>query len=196
MDIPYAVERRADTGFDNATLGLWLFLASETMLFGALFSSYVLLRTGATEWPHGWQRLSVATGGLNTLILLSSAMAMLQARRAMRQGAHAAGRRALALTCALALLFLIVELTEHVRHLRAGDGPWRDTFFAIYFALTGVHALHVIGGAIVLAFLAGPGFALTRRDPARMAVRTQTIAWYWLFVDVVWLMLFVTFCLT
>jgi len=50
MDIPYAVEARPDTGLFNAKLGIWLFLASETMLFGALFSSYVLLRVGAPEW--------------------------------------------------------------------------------------------------------------------------------------------------
>ena len=51
MEIPYIVEERADTGLNNVKLGIWLFLASEVMLFGALFSSYVLLRLMAVEWP-------------------------------------------------------------------------------------------------------------------------------------------------
>jgi heme/copper-type cytochrome/quinol oxidase subunit 3 len=58
MDIPYTVEARPDTGLYNAKVGIWLFLASEVMLFGALFSSYILLRVGAPEgyWPHGFMQ--------------------------------------------------------------------------------------------------------------------------------------------
>ena len=53
MNIPYTVEERPDTGLTNGKLGIWLFLASEVMLFGALFSTYIILRIGAPEWPHG-----------------------------------------------------------------------------------------------------------------------------------------------
>ena len=53
MNIPYTVEERPDTGLANGKLGIWLFLASEVMLFGALFSTYIILRVGAPEWPHG-----------------------------------------------------------------------------------------------------------------------------------------------
>ena len=53
MNIPYTVEERPDTGLANGKLGIWLFLASEVMLFGALFSTYIILRLGAAEWPHG-----------------------------------------------------------------------------------------------------------------------------------------------
>ena len=53
MNIPYTVEERPDTGLANGKLGIWLFLASEVMLFGALFSTYIILRTGAPEWPEG-----------------------------------------------------------------------------------------------------------------------------------------------
>ena len=62
MNIPYTVEERPDTGLANGKLGIWLFLASEVMLFGALFSCYIILRTGATEWPHG--ELSVWLGAI------------------------------------------------------------------------------------------------------------------------------------
>jgi cytochrome c oxidase subunit III len=72
MDIPYTVERRPDTGINNVLLGTWLFLASEVMLFGGLFSAYVLLRAGATAWPEGSSVSSVPLGALNTLVLLAS----------------------------------------------------------------------------------------------------------------------------
>src|SRR5208283_3250342 len=74
MEIPYTIELRPDTGVYNAKLGIWLFLASEVMLFGGLFSAYVLLRVGAVpgEWPHGW--LNVTLGTINTLVLALSAI--------------------------------------------------------------------------------------------------------------------------
>ena len=59
MQIPYMVEIRPDTGVNNAKLGIWLFLASEVMLFGALFASYIMLRVGATAWPEGASLLNV-----------------------------------------------------------------------------------------------------------------------------------------
>src|SRR5208337_3293695 len=79
MDIPYTVQPRPDTGVYNAKLGIWLFLASEVMLFGALFSAYTLLRVGAPPglWPHGW--LDVRLGALNTVLLATSAITTLLA---------------------------------------------------------------------------------------------------------------------
>ena len=66
MNIPYTVEERPDTGLHNCKLGIWLFLASEVMLFGALFSTYIILRVGSITWPHG--ELSVLLGAINTVI--------------------------------------------------------------------------------------------------------------------------------
>ena len=62
MDIPYTVEVRRDTGLNNGKIGIWLFLASEVMLFGALFASYILIRTGAPSWPRGDTILDVPAG--------------------------------------------------------------------------------------------------------------------------------------
>src|SRR5882724_4014033 len=79
MDIPYVVKLREDTNLYNAKVGIWLFLASEVMLFGGLFSSYILLRVGAPPgtWPHGW--LNVPLGTLNTALLSLSAITTLMA---------------------------------------------------------------------------------------------------------------------
>src|ERR1041385_6247437 len=79
MDIPYTSTARPDTGLYNAKVGIWLFLASEVMLFGALFSSYILLRVGADPgtWPHGL--LNVPLGTINTFILISSSITAVMA---------------------------------------------------------------------------------------------------------------------
>ena len=72
MDIPYTVKNRPDTGLYNGKLGIWLFLASEVMLFGGLFSAYIFLRTGVDQWPTGSEYLDIPLATLNTLFLITS----------------------------------------------------------------------------------------------------------------------------
>ena len=79
MDIPYTVEVRRDTGLTNGKIGIWLFLASEVMLFGALFASYILIRTGAPSWPRGDTILDVPLATFNTIVLISSSVTMVMA---------------------------------------------------------------------------------------------------------------------
>src|SRR5947208_10646762 len=110
MNIPYTVEARPDTGLPNGKLGIWLFLASEVMLFGALFSTYILLRVGAVEWPHG--ELSVALGTVNTIILISSSVTMVMAWASLKMNNWGRHRLFLSLTFLLALLSLITNYFE------------------------------------------------------------------------------------
>ena len=85
IPIPYTVEAHPETGVYNGKLGVWLFLASEVMLFGALFSSYILLRTGAEHWPHGVEEmLNVPLATFNTLVLIASSVTMVLAWAAVR----------------------------------------------------------------------------------------------------------------
>src|SRR5437764_12022615 len=86
LEIPYNVYPRPDTGLYNAKLGIWLFLASEVMLFGALFSSLILLRTSAFTWPRGWQTLNVPLATLNPFTLISSSVTVLPAWPNFRLG--------------------------------------------------------------------------------------------------------------
>ena len=76
MEIPYTVHTRPDTGLNNGKIAIWLFLASEVMLFGALFASYILLRTGAVTWPHGSEFLNVPLATLNLLITAAVVVAL------------------------------------------------------------------------------------------------------------------------
>ena len=188
MNIPYTVEARPDTGLPNGKLGIWLFLASEVMLFGALFSTYILLRVGSVEWPHG--ELSVFLGTVNTIILIGSSVTMVMAWASLKLNNWGRHRLYLGLTFLLALVFLINKYFEYAEHLGKGEGPWHSTFFAIYFTLTGLHGLHIVGGMIVMAYFLGPGAKMAKTEPERFANRIEYTGLYWHFVDLVWIFLF------
>jgi len=188
MEIPYTVEPRPDTGLANGKLGIWLFLASEVMLFGALFSTYILLRVGAVEWPHG--ELSVKLGAINTVILICSSVTMVVAWAKLKLNDFAKGRLYVLITVLLAAVFLVNKYFEYAEHLEKGEGPWHSTFFAIYYTLTGLHGLHIVGGIIVMLYLAGPGAGLWKRNPEQFANRVEYTGLYWHFVDLVWIFLF------
>ena len=188
MNIPYTVEARPDTGLPNGKLGIWLFLASEVMLFGALFSTYILLRVGAVEWPHG--ELSVVLGTVNTIILIASSVTMVMAWASLKMNNWGRHRLFLGLTLLLALVFLINKYFEYSEHLSKGEGPWHSTFFGIYFTLTGLHGLHIIGGMVVMAYFLGPGAKLWKTNPGQYANRVEYTGLYWHFVDLVWIFLF------
>jgi cytochrome c oxidase subunit III len=188
MNIPYTVEERPDTGLANGKLGIWLFLASEVMLFGALFSTYIILRVGAPEWPHG--ELNVWLGMINTFVLIASSVTMVMAWASLKMHNWARHRLFLGLTFVLALVFLVNKYFEYAEHLSKGEGPWHSTFFAIYFTLTGLHGLHIIGGMIVMAYFLGPGAKMGRTEPDRFANRIEYTGLYWHFVDLVWIFLF------
>ena len=188
MNIPYTVEERPDTGLTNGKFGIWLFLASEVMLFGALFSAYILLRVGAPEWPHG--ELSVTLGTINTIILISSSVTMVMAWASLKMNNFSKGRLYLIVTFVLAGIFLVNKYFEYADHFARGEGPWHSTFLAIYFTMTGLHGLHILGGMVVMAYFFGPGTALWHKNPEQYANRIEITGLYWHFVDLVWIFLF------
>jgi heme/copper-type cytochrome/quinol oxidase subunit 3 len=187
-NIPYTVEARPDSGLPNGKLGIWLFLASEVMLFGALFSTYILLRVGADTWPHG--ELSVPLGAVNTIILIGSSVTMVMAWASLKMNNWGRHRLFLGLTFLLALVFLVNKYFEYEEHLLAGEGPAHNTFLAIYYTLTGLHGLHIVGGMIVMGYFLGPGAGLWKRNPAQFTNRIEYTGLYWHFVDLVWIFLF------
>jgi cytochrome c oxidase subunit 3 len=231
---------------------MWLFLASEVMLFGALFSAYVLLRVGAPEgsWPVGTTEthLSVPIGTLNTMILIISSVTMVLAWAALKMNNFAKARNCMLATVALASLFLFIKLTfeyapklhhyavwlddgahltghieseadDHIMFIEDehhGDhaeteatheptpqrierasikrlsnyGPQMNTYFATYWTITGLHGLHVLGGIIVIGYLALPGARLWKTNPDQFANRVECTGLYWHFVDLVWIFVF------
>src|SRR5215813_14956872 len=113
MEIPYTVESRPDTGVYNAKVGIWLFLASEVMLFGALFSSYILLRVGAPEglWPHGW--LNVPVGTANTIVLITSSITTVMAWASCKMNQFGKFKFYHACTILLACTFVAIKSYEY-----------------------------------------------------------------------------------
>ena len=269
MDIPFTVKAREDTGLYNAKVGIWLFLASEVMLFGALFSSYIMLRIGAdaANWPHGL--LNIPIGTFNTAVLITSSITVVMAWASLKMGNFGRFKiyQAITLLCALGFVSIkSFEYKDKFTHYEIwktdgtrmtghiddnGSTPWfwntqtlktkklesvsfrpdahhysepvkahaaaeshsgghaeaikvpvaeikrlsafvpqHSTFFAIYFTLTGLHALHVIGGAIVIGYLWGPGSKMWKTDPERFINRIEVSGLFWHFVDLVWIFLF------
>ncbi|MFA6546418.1 MAG: cytochrome c oxidase subunit 3 [Limisphaerales bacterium] len=291
MEIPYTVKPRPDTGLYNAKLGIWLFLASEVMLFGGLFSAYILLRVGADLWPHGM--LNIPIGTFNTFVLISSSVTVVMSWASLKLGRLAAFKKYMALTILCALGFLGVKSFEYhakfthydvwfkddataEKYFKAAYGekgveetrkqfverfhlhntkavytpgdiqlaghiegnplctnlkkllaakketiqftadapagghehpkpieikladlkrlssyvPAHSTFFAIYFTITALHGLHVLGGAIVLGYFLFTADKWWKKAPEQFTNRIEVGGLFWHFVDLVWIFLF------
>jgi cytochrome c oxidase subunit 3 len=282
MEIPFTVQPREDTGLYNAKVGIWLFLASEVMLFGALFSTYILLRVSAAPgtWPHGL--LNVPLGTLNTIVLIVSSVTVVMAWASLKMNKFSRFKFYQALTVICALIFICIKsfeyrdkFTHYEIHLKSGEivdghlvernantvklhisehhaksgiakelekkhggapaeaehgtataageshaeaaagghhereiaisdiavrpsgrlwmenyGPWHNTYMAIYFTLTGLHALHVLGGALVIGYFLLPGSKMWKTEPERFTNRIEVSGLFWHFVDLVWIFLF------
>lgn len=191
MEIPYTVESRPDTGLYNAKLGLWLFLASEVMLFGGLFSSYVLLRVDAAHWPKGADfGLSVPLGTLNTIILITSSIAMIMSWASLVMKKFTNFRIWMGLCILLGIAFLVIKGFEYSAKFHHGHFPKSEMWLGLYFTMTGIHALHLIGGTIINLYFWGPGAKMWRTNPQQFTNRIEVAGLYWHFVDLVWLFLF------
>ena len=188
MEIPYIVDARPDTGLHNCKLGIWLFLASEVMLFCALFSTYIILRTGAVEWPFG--ELNVWLGMANTFILIGSSVTMVMAWASLKLNDFGKHRLYLIGTFVLAGIFLVNKYFEYADHVTRGELPSHSTFLAVYYTMTGLHGLHIVGGMVVMAYLLGPGAKMWKTRPDQFSNRIEATGLYWHFVDLVWIFLF------
>jgi len=334
MEIPHTVTARPDTGLYNAKLAIWLFLASEVMLFGGLFSAYVFLRMGSDEgyWPHGL--LNVPVGTLNTVILILSSICVVLAWAALKMRRWGQYRMYLLAAIALGTIFLGIklgyeypdkfhhfgtfikkekwaeyeqylgndrlaqegleprpEITGHLHEVEVNiadvdhakfdeliktrgleisksedegkvltvkvNSPWdaealrklgvtfvafemqldemyakpndpqydhpsfrkrglsekvatikaedveswsnfvpkHSTFLAIYYAVTGLHGLHILGGLVMFVYFLFFDEPLYRRNPEHMANRIEVVGLYWHFVDLVWIFVFPVFYL-
>ena len=188
--IPYTVEARPDTGLNNVKIGIWLFLASEVMLFGALFASYILLRVGAPTWPRGDEYLDVPLATINTLVLISSSVTMVMAWASLMRKQFGRFRLFMGGTVLLGFVFLGIKYVEYTTKFHHGYFPSTNTFLAIYFTLTGLHALHVIGGMAVNAYLWVSGGKMFKEHPEQFTNRVEAAGLFWHFVDLVWIFLF------
>ena len=194
MLIPYDNENHPVTGVYNAKLGIWLFLASEVLFFGAFFSTYILLRIGAGgvagAWPYGADFLNLPLATINTVILISSSLTMVMAWASLKLGRFAKFQIYFAATILLALAFLVIKGFEYGEEFAHGRYPATSTFFAIYFTMTGVHGLHILLGVVVNVYHLFSAKAIYDENPDKMVNRIEVAGLYWHFVDLVWIFLF------
>jgi len=286
MEIPYTITARPDTGLYNGKLGVWLFLASEVMLFGALFTAYLFMRLGAEDgtWPS--HVLSIPLGLTNTAILIISSITMVYAWVALKERKLNLYRLYLGVTILCGITFLSIKSVEYYQKWEhwgfmvkaeamdkyladlkkmdaqvvaipsqqvfevTGDREWAKetpdtyvftpiknfhpvgykaptgeeaggggeeqtftlakgdveragnflpaygTYFAIYFTVTGLHALHIVGGVVVMIYFLTIGSSLYRRNPEQLSNRIEVTGIFWHFVDLVWITVFPILYLT
>ena len=147
------------------------------------------------DWPVGEAEthLSVNIGMLNTIILIMSSITMVMAWAALKMKSIGQARGWLAATLVLAIAFLVIKIGwEYGPKFEHGLVPSTSTFYAIYFTLTGLHGLHIVGGIVVIGYFLLPGSAMWKTDPERYTNRIECTGLYWHFVDLVWIFLFPT----
>jgi len=190
MLIPHIVKPREDTGLNNGKLGIWLFLASEVMLFGALFATYLMLRLGSSDWPVGTTYLAPGWAALNTIVLITSSVTMVMAWAMCAKRDFNKFRLFMLLTVGLGFVFMIIKYIEYSAKFDHHYYPSTHVFLAIYFTLTGLHGLHVLGGMVVNAYFALFGKKAYDKDPEWFTNRIEHSGLFWHFVDLVWIFLF------
>jgi cytochrome c oxidase subunit I+III len=175
-------------------LGLWIFLASEILIFGSLIIAYVYVRINSGSWPVATQTHNVLLGMTNTIILLTSSLAMILALYSIRAGNVKGLKIALGSAFALGLAFLVIKLGfEWPDLISKGFTINSGLPASTYYTLTGLHAVHVAVGMVAIGYLMfrtyQGGFTSTKH------VAVENVGLYWHFVDIVWMFLFPLFYL-
>ena len=182
-------------------LGMWTFIATEILFFGGLFTCYAVLRHAYPDgFRTGSEHLEYWIGTVNTGLLLTSSLSMALADLAVRAGARRALTWRLLVTWLLGAAFLALKFYEYhqaaVEHHVPGahfrfegpHAPQAELFMFLYFAMTGLHALHMLIGLAAIAWLLG--LNLRHRLSAEREAPVAMVALYWHFVDCVWIFLY------
>jgi cytochrome c oxidase subunit III len=182
-------------------LGMWIFLATEIMFFGGLFTGYTVYRSLYPEaWAAASRHTSFAIGTINTFVLLTSSFTVVSALNAAKKGKRRELLAFLSLTILLGLAFLAFKGAEYHHHYEDHLIPGYDFVFAdayskaaslfmcFYFAMTGLHALHMIIGIGLITFVLIK--ACRNRIHPQFPIHLDVIGLYWHFVDIVWIFLY------
>ena len=189
---------------EGAKMGMWVFLFTEMLLFGGLFLLYSVYRSKYTADFHGSAaELDIVLGTVNTVILLTSSLTMVLSISALQKGHQGLSSLFQGLTILLGIIFLVnkyLEWSAHIHHGIYPDSPvllamerGQIIFFSLYYVMTGIHGLHVLIGAGVIA---GTLVLTTRGElgPDNFVMLENT-GLYWHFVDIIWIYLFPLFYL-
>jgi cytochrome c oxidase subunit 3 len=191
----------AEQQYQASALGMWVFLVTEVMFFGGALATYVVYRTQyPAAFAHASHHLDVWLGTFNTVVLIGSSLTMALAVWAAKTSRRRTLVTTLLLTMAFGTVFLVVKASEYAHKFHEGhlpgptfhypgpEAPQAELCFSLYFALTGIHALHMVIGLGLLTWLVVG--ALRGRYHAAYATPVDLTGLYWHFVDIVWIFLF------
>ena len=176
------------TGLPHTKLAMWLFLASECLLFGALISTYVLYRGRSVEGPFPQDVFDIPYTSVSSFVLLASSLTMVLALSAAQQLDFGRMRLWLVTTALLGMTFVGGQVYEFTVFSNEGLKLSTNLFSTTFFVLTGFHGVHVTVGILMLLSLVGMSFA--RRLPEDPSFPIEMVGLYWHFVDIVWIVIF------
>ena len=180
---------RPEPVISNARLGLMMFIGAEVMFFAGLIGAFLVLRLSSEVWPPPSQpRLPVWITGFNTLVLLGSGVAMHRASLAARLRDRVGLSGWLLTAMVLGALFLCIQGYEWVRLIGFGLTMWSGLYGSTFYALIGLHGLHVMGALVWVAVVWS--FARQGRYAAGHTVGVETCTMYWTFVVALWPVLY------
>ncbi len=184
-----------------ARLGMWLFLATEVLLFTALFAAYAVYRfLFSTSFAEASRHIETWIGVVNTVVLVSSSFTVAMGLHRATRGDGKGTARFFAISVLLALVFLGFKAIEYSHHFQEGQlpgrfytyagvqGPGAQIFFALYFLITGLHGIHVVVGMTVLSVVAVRAWRGAFTAEWHMPVELAGL--YWHLVDLIWIFVF------
>ena len=192
--------------YESAKLGMWIFILTELLLFGGLFVAYTIFRVlNPDMFYNAHKQLDLALGTTNTIILITSSLTMALAVRSSQLNLRNRSILFLTSTIFLACLFLVIKYFEYSHKFHLGQLPGKyytftgvagtnpHIFFSIYFAMTGLHAIHIIVGIVIIAVM----LLKTYRNNFSGEYYTplELTGLYWHLVDLIWIYLFPLFYL-
>lgn len=191
---------------ETATAGMWIFLATEVLFFGALFVAYSIYRMYYTRpFTVGSSDMNLVLGAINTAVLITSSLTMAMSIHSIAIGKQLRTLGYLLATMLIGAVFIAIKFTEYYQHYMDQKAPGInfvspdpmarqvELFFVFYFVMTGLHAVHMIIGIGLLSVLAART-TLGRFNP-EYYTPIEAVGLYWHFVDIVWVFLYAIFYL-
>ncbi len=180
---PIATTRSA-AGLPTGLLAVWWVIASEIVIFGGLLASYIMHRLAHDAWQIQSAATNTTIGAINTFVLLTSSLTAVLGHQQAEKGNGKQAAKYLLFTFVGAMTFTCIKAFEWYTEISHGYTITSNTFWSFYYTAAGLHALHVIAGAIIMLFVA-------RKAAKNIDLHhVELIGIYWHFVDVVWIFLF------
>jgi cytochrome c oxidase subunit 3/cytochrome o ubiquinol oxidase subunit 3 len=178
----------SSTGLSHAKLGMWAFLGSECLLFGALISTFLLFKGRHVTGLTPQKVYDIPYTSVSSFVLLMSSLTMVLALAAIQRGDHEKLRVWLMATALLGMTFIAGQVYEFTKFVQEGMTIKTNVIASSFFTLTGFHGAHVTGGILMLLSLYG--MSLDGRLPAERSETVELVGLYWHFVDIVWIVIF------